>query len=54
MKRIQIYQIETNTDLSECLDLIEEQTLIGLIDLIHESDRYRSCRDLIDSDLIEI
>ena len=48
MKQIQIYQIETNTDLS-----------IDLIDLIHESDRYRSCRfrsyrDLIDPDLIEI
>ena len=49
MKQIQIYQNETNTDLSECLDLIEEQTSIDLIDLIHESDRFK-----IDSDLIEI
>ena len=34
---------ETNTDLSECLDLIEEPTSIDLIDLIHESNRFRSC-----------
>ena len=53
MKQIQLYQIETNTDLSECLDLIKEQTPIDLIDLIHESDRLNLV-DLIDSDLIEI
>ena len=55
MKQIQIYQIETNTDLSE--DLIKDPTSIDLTDLIHESDRFKSCRsdrDLIDSDLIEI
>ena len=42
MKQIQIYQIETNTDLSECLDLIKEPTSIDLIDLIHESNRLNS------------
>ena len=39
MKQIQIYLNETNTDLSECLDLIEEPTSTDLIDLIHESNR---------------
>ena len=49
-------QIECNK-LIDLIDLIEEPTsidLTNLIDLIHESNRFRSYRDLIDSDLIQI